>query len=72
MGLQAHSVVLFEALRAQAPPEQRERYAMFLGYARRQREVVVRFDRFPHRHAVLGRANTPEEAFYLAQPGAGF
>ena len=34
--------------------------------------VIERFGRFPHRNAVLGRASTPEEIEYLAQPGAGF
>jgi uncharacterized protein (DUF924 family) len=43
-----------------------------IGYAHRHREVIQRFGRFPHRNAVLGRVNTPEEAEYLAQPGAGF
>ena len=41
-------------------------------YAGRHRDVIRRFGRFPHRNAVLGRSNTPEEAEYLAQPGAGF
>lgn len=70
--LQQRSVALFEALSADAPPEQRERFEGFLGYARRHREVIARFGRFPHRNAALGRADTPEEAAYLAQPGAGF
>ena len=36
------------------------------------RDVIRKFGRFPHRNAVLGRANTPEEEEYLAEPGAGF
>lgn len=32
------------------------------------REAVRRFGRFPHRNAVLGRANTPEEEEYLEDP----
>lgn len=71
-GLQQRSVALFGALHAQAPPEQRERYAMFLDYARRHHDVIARFGRFPHRNAVLDRSNTPDEVAYLAQPGAGF
>ena len=35
-------------------------------YARQHREIVERFGRYPHRNAVLGRDNTPEEASYLA------
>ena len=41
-------------------------------WARRHRDVIVRFGRFPHRNAVLGRTSTPEEEAYLAEPGAGF
>ncbi|MFL6753313.1 MAG: DUF924 family protein [Sphingomicrobium sp.] len=32
-----------------------------LGYARKHREVIERFGRFPHRNAVLGRAPRPDE-----------
>jgi uncharacterized protein (DUF924 family) len=32
------------------------------------REAIRRFGRFPHRNAVLGRADTPEEAAYLEDP----
>lgn len=41
-------------------------------YAVRHHEVIRRYGRFPHRNAILGRKNTPEEDEYLAQPGAGF
>jgi len=41
-------------------------------YAVRHRDVIRRFGRFPHRNAALGRANTPEEDAYLAEPDAGF
>jgi uncharacterized protein (DUF924 family) len=36
------------------------------------RDVIVRFGRFAHRNAILGRVSTPEEKTYLAAPGAGF
>jgi uncharacterized protein (DUF924 family) len=41
-------------------------------FARRHRDVIVRFGRFPHRNGPLGRTSTPAELEYLAQPGAGF
>lgn len=41
-------------------------------YALRHLEVIEKFGRFPHRNAVLGRKNTPEEEEYLARPDAGF
>ncbi|MCW8807574.1 MAG: DUF924 domain-containing protein [Rhodanobacter sp.] len=70
--LQQRSVALFEALCVEAPIGQRARFEGFLDYARRHREVIARFGRFPHRNAVLGRTSTPAELAYLAQPGAGF
>jgi uncharacterized protein (DUF924 family) len=37
-----------------------------LTYAVAHRDVVKRWGRFPHRNAILGRPNTPEEAAGLA------
>jgi len=36
--------------------------------ARGHHHAIRRFGRFPHRNAVLGRANTPEEEEYLKEP----
>jgi uncharacterized protein (DUF924 family) len=44
----------------------------YLDFAIRHREVIEQFGRFPHRNALLGRASTPAEEAYLAEPGAGF
>lgn len=63
---QEHSVALFEAL--PAAPEHDEPK----DYARRHRDVIKRFGRFPHRNAILGRASTPEEIEFLKQPGSSF
>ncbi len=41
-----------------------------LGFARHHRGLIQRFGRFPHRNAILGRANTAEEMAYLASPEA--
>lgn len=41
-------------------------------WAVKHHAVIQRFGRFPHRNAVLGRADTPEEEAYLKEPGAGF
>ena len=72
MGMQQQAVEQFRLLCAGVPSEQRERFEGFFEYARRHREVIARFGRFPHRNAALGRASTPEEMLYLARPGAGF
>ncbi len=70
--LQRRSVDLFEQLLAQSPASERARYEDFLDYARRHRDVIDRFGRFPHRNAALGRTSTPAETEYLARPGTGF
>jgi uncharacterized protein (DUF924 family) len=38
-------------------------------HARRHREIIRRFGRFPHRNPILGRAMSPEEQAYLDQGG---
>lgn len=38
-------------------------------WARVHRDIIVRFGRFPHRNAMLGRATTPEEQEFLQQGG---
>ena len=43
-----------------------------LDYAERHRAIIARFGRFPHRNAILGRASTPEEIAFLAEPGSSF
>lgn len=44
----------------------------WLDYAIKHRDIVARFDRFPHRNAALGRTSTPEEEAFLAEKGRGF
>lgn len=72
LALQERSVALFAAQCAAADRELRPQAESFLDYARRHREVIARFGRFPHRNAALGRTSTPAELNYLAQPGTGF
>ena len=43
-----------------------------LDFALRHQAVVDRFDRFPHRNAILGRASTEEERTFLTEPGSSF
>lgn len=38
----------------------------------RHKAIIDRFGRYPHRNAILGRASTPEEEAFLAQPGSRF
>ncbi|MBU1365393.1 MAG: DUF924 domain-containing protein [Gammaproteobacteria bacterium] len=64
---QKRSIALFTALADEYPET-----AANLDYAHRHRDVIVRFGRFPHRNAALGRASSAAETDYLAQPGSGF
>ena len=41
-------------------------------FARRHRDVIARFGRFPHRNAVLGRVSGAEELAFLQTPGSRF
>lgn len=61
---QRKCVELFEKMKDEDP--------LGYDYAKRHLKVIEEFNRFPHRNAVLGRENTPEEDVYLSQVGAGF
>ncbi len=67
LGAQDEAVRLFTRLAASSPELE-----PMLDYAHRHRAVIVRFGRFPHRNAILGRLSTAEERDFLAQPGSGF
>ena len=41
-------------------------------FARRHRDVIARFGRFPHRNAALGRVASAEELAFLQTPGSRF
>ncbi|MBE9060004.1 DUF924 domain-containing protein [cf. Phormidesmis sp. LEGE 11477] len=43
-----------------------------LDYAKRHREVIEQFGRFPHRNKILDRQSTPAEIAFLQQPGSSF
>ena len=39
-------------------------------WARRHRDVIARFGRFPHRNSILSRASTQQEVAFLKSPGS--
>jgi uncharacterized protein (DUF924 family) len=41
-------------------------------FARKHRDVIARFGRFPHRNAALGRESSAEERAFLQTPGSRF
>jgi uncharacterized protein (DUF924 family) len=66
LDLQEGGVTLFTVLAAETGVDAP------LPWAKRHRDVIRRFGRFPHRNEILGRASTPEELAFLAQPGSRF
>lgn len=41
-------------------------------YELKHKEIIDRFDRYPHRNAILKRESTAEELEFLSQPGSSF
>lgn len=70
--LQLRSVHLFEQLLDEVSPDDRPRFERYLDFARKHREVVEQFGRFPHRNEVLGRESDHHEARFLRLEGRGF
>ena len=69
LALQEHCVALCEKLVIDVPEAHRETFENFLDYAKRHRDIIKRFGRFPHRNECLERESTPEELAFLEQPG---
>lgn len=70
--LQARCVALFEQLCERGAEQHADQLAQYLDYAKRHRDVIDRFGRFPHRNATLGRESTEEETRWLADGGDRF
>ncbi len=62
MADQDRSLALFQALVAAGGPSNVE-------YASHHRDIILRFGRFPHRNAALGRTTTPDEQAFLDEGG---
>jgi uncharacterized protein (DUF924 family) len=43
-----------------------------LDFEVRHKAIIDRFDRYPHRNAILGRASSDEEIAFLKEPGSHF
>lgn len=66
---QLASVEVYQELVAEAPPQHKNTCDMFLKRAEACRDVVERFERFPHRNAILDRSSSPEESAFLQHSG---
>ncbi len=58
---------MLNTLSNDAPAHLREQFLQSLAYSRDHRDIIARFDRFPHRNATLGRQSTPSEQAFLEQ-----
>lgn len=67
LSMQDRSVILFDKLAASTAG-----FESMLDYAKRHRDVIRKFGRFPHRNEILGRTSTLEEVEFLKTPGSGF
>jgi uncharacterized protein (DUF924 family) len=63
---QDQALAAFTRLAAEAPQEYRAFCEGLIGYANKHRDLIKLFGRFPHRNKVLGRADTADEAAWLA------
>ena len=64
---QDKSVEFFEHLAKHDPKEKG-----YLAYAKKHRDIIEKFDRFPHRNRILKRESTPEEEEFLTKEGSSF
>lgn len=70
--VQEKSVAIFERLATAVSPTYSETFMTVAHFAELHRDIIEQFGRFPHRNAVLGRKNTPEEEQYLAGDAPSF
>jgi uncharacterized protein (DUF924 family) len=66
------AVALFEKLASAVGPERESGFTGYLDFARRHRDIVERFGRFPHRNAILGRESSTLELAFLQEKGSSF
>lgn len=72
MSSQNECVRRFEHLHANAGGAAKNTLGNMLYFARRHREIIERFGRYPHRNVILGRTTTAEEAEFLKEKDSSF
>ena len=70
--VQRKSVEIYRRLAGAVSPTLRETFETVAQFAELHADIVEQFGRFPHRNAILGRENTPEEDEYLAGDAPSF
>jgi uncharacterized protein (DUF924 family) len=70
--VQEESVAAFRRLVEEAPADLHRTFDSSLKAAVQHRDVIQRFDRFPHRNRALARESTPQELAWLTDEGRDF
>ena len=66
------AVAAFERLVGEAPADLRGYCEYCLGFAKKHREIIAQFGRFPYRNRVMNRESTEAEREWMAAGGASF
>lgn len=69
---QHRSVELFSRFYQHAHPAIRKTLKNSLEFAQQHRDIIAKFNRFPHRNSLLGRQSTAQEIAYLEGTGVNF
>lgn len=72
LALQERCLAATQALEGRVGPALREAAASWVLFARKHRDIIAQFGRFPHRNAALGRPSTDAELAWLAGGGESF
>jgi uncharacterized protein (DUF924 family) len=70
--LQDQAVIAFATLAEATPEAERAPVIQQVIFAAKHRNIIVRFGRFPHRNAIMGRVSSPAEAAFLESPDSSF
>ena len=72
LAIQDRSVAIFTALAGELSGEARKSAEKTLEFAKKHREIVIMFGRFPHRNAVIGRTTTADEMAFIVHEDSPF
>lgn len=70
--LQDMAVELVNKLMFEGGPDWQDALRGNLKFMENHRDIVIKFGRFPHRNATLGRESTPDEILYLSQDNRNY
>ena len=72
LAMQELSLHQFKNLQHDDNAEHPEIFSKFYQFAEAHYRIIKKFDRYPHRNAMLGRQSSAEELAFLQQPNSSF